>query len=423
MNRIASMTSSSSMFAQTCPVYRITTIKLTMTINANGTPLTLRVLCLHDNNSNAFELKNEFRSLGKKLYENHSVDLVYVNGPLVVTSTDTSTDTNQNYLWWEEHNDSTDESSKSIDDKFSRLDIQNSCSIIGEKVCNENSESSSNALLHTTKLERCDPVIPIDQTMRYHGLDASLMLLRQIWTSCPFWGILGVGKGAAVASLFTTILESEMLTYHAATNNAHTSDSLPHVHIPPNVPELIILVSGESLLSVDEALLVCPHYNTAQPTSSPFILHLVDHDIPPAQELLIRQFCQGSQIERRENSLEPSCVSFSQSDLNVIGRFICRRKKELYNSSMDDTEPLLDHKHHPCKILALQNALYNAEQDAANCIAETIALNPPAALMAVIRPQMVAGWEGNRRPQPEGGGAPCPEEFLHRKTKKDATDP
>ena len=90
---------------------------------------------------------------------------------------------------------------------------------------------------------------------------------------------------------------------------------------------------------------------------------------------------------------------------------------------MDDTEPLLDQKHQQCKILALQNALYNAEQDAANCIAETIALNPPAALMAVVRPQMVAGWEGNRRPQPEGGGAPCPEEFLHRKTKKDASLP
>ena len=394
-----------------------------MTINASGTTLTLRILCLHDNNSNAFELKNEFHLLGKKLYENHSVDLVYVNGPLVVTSTDSTTDTTQNYLWWEEHIDSADECSKSIDDKVSRLDVQNSCSISGEKICNENSECSSNALLHTTKLERYDPVIPSDQTMRYNGLDASLMLLRQIWTSCPFWGILGVGKGAAVASLFTTILESEMLTYHAATNSTDTSNSLPHVHIPPNLPQLLILISGESLLSVDEPLLVSHHYNCAQSTSSPFILHLVDHDIPPAQELLIRQFCQGSQIERRENSLEPSSISFSQSELNVIGRFICRRKNELYNSSMDDTEPLLDQKHQQCKILALQNALYNAEQDAANCIAETIALNPPAALMAVVRPQMVAGWEGNRRPQPEGGGAPCPEEFLHRKTKKDASLP
>ena len=73
--------------------------------------------------------------------------------------------------------------------------------------------------------------------------------------------------------------------------------------------------------------------------------------------------------------------------------------------------------------MALQTALHLAEQDAADCIAETIALNPPAALMAVIRPQAVAGWKGNRRRQPgeEGGGAPCPSEFLlHRQERASA---
>lgn len=39
--------------------------------------------------------------------------------------------------------------------------------------------------------------------------------------------------------------------------------------------------------------------------------------------------------------------------------------------------------------------------------------------MAVIRPQTVAGWDGNQKPRrPVGSdGAPCPVEFLHRKPK------
>jgi hypothetical protein len=240
------------------------------------------------------------------------------------------------------------------------------------------------------------------------------MLLRQIWTSCPFWGIIGVGKGAAVASLFTTLLESEMISYHAARTNRFNAASaeLPHVPIPPTLPQVLIFISGESLLSVDEPLLVSNHFSNSP---SPFILHLVDNDVSSEQELLIRQFPQGSQVERRVKCAS-SRKAFSQQDLNLIGRFICQRKNGLYAFSSNNTE-LLDYNNQQNKILVLQTALYNAEQDAEKCIAETISLNPPAALMAVIRPQMVAGWKGNRRPQPEGGGAPCPEEFLHRKSK------
>ena len=39
------------------------------------------------------------------------------------------------------------------------------------------------------------------------GLDASLCLLQQIWTSMPFWGILGIGQGAAIGSLLSLLPE------------------------------------------------------------------------------------------------------------------------------------------------------------------------------------------------------------------------
>jgi len=71
-------------------------------------------------------------------------------------------------------------------------------------------------------------------------------------------------------------------------------------------------------------------------------------------------------------------------------------------------------------ILALQNQLYMVEQEAASMVAEQIAADPPKTLMAVIQPQKVGGWSGRKRrgPKEEGGGAPCPSEFLLKREKR-----
>jgi hypothetical protein len=71
--------------------------------------------------------------------------------------------------------------------------------------------------------------------------------------------------------------------------------------------------------------------------------------------------------------------------------------------------------------LALQNQLYLVEQEAADLIARQIAEDPPKALLAVISPQSVGGWGGGKRRQfgEEGGGAPCPSDFLLQREKRD----
>jgi hypothetical protein len=71
-------------------------------------------------------------------------------------------------------------------------------------------------------------------------------------------------------------------------------------------------------------------------------------------------------------------------------------------------------------IISLQNQLYLAEQEAVNMVAQRIAADPPKALMAVISPQNVGGWSGKKRrgPKDEGGGAPCPSEFLLKREKR-----
>jgi hypothetical protein len=75
-------------------------------------------------------------------------------------------------------------------------------------------------------------------------------------------------------------------------------------------------------------------------------------------------------------------------------------------------------------VLALQNQLYLAEQEAADAVARQIAADPPKALMAVISPQNVGGWHGARRREfgEEGGGAPCPPEFLLKREKRPDAD-
>jgi hypothetical protein len=103
-----------------------------------------------------------------------------------------------------------------------------------------------------------------------------------------------------------------------------------------------------------------------------------------------------------------------KADMNVIGRFVVDQKKELRAGG-----PASD-------ALALRTALHTTEAHAADEIARQIAEDPPAALMAVIRPQAVAGWNGNKRRQPgeQGGGAPCPSEFLlHREKRQQSQGP
>lgn len=66
--------------------------------------------------------------------------------------------------------------------------------------------------------------------------------------------------------------------------------------------------------------------------------------------------------------------------------------------------------------LVLQNQLFAVEQEAAALLARHAMENPPASLLAAIVPaatreSIVGAWSGSK-PFKEGGGAPCPAEFL-----------
>mmetsp|Transcript_1679 Transcript_1679/g.2549 ORF Transcript_1679/g.2549 Transcript_1679/m.2549 type:complete len:316 (+) Transcript_1679:52-999(+) len=263
---------------------------------------TIRILCLHDENSNSEKTHRVLQSLDKRLFENHGVELVYINSPLKVQG-DGPHDEDRR-VWWEESE------------------------------------------MH-----------PLG------GLDAALLQIQQIWKSSNFSGILAFGQGASIATLLP-LLQS--------------------------VVEFGIFLYGEALLEEDEMLI----------ENWP-ALHLVQESAKttPAWQRLVKQFPGQIHVSASE--------ALTKSELNTIGKFIVHQKKRMRISESGNT-------------LVLQNKLRIAEQQASRLIAAHVADDPPKALMAVIQPQEVAGWNGARRREfgSEGGGAPCPSEFLLKRNKR-----
>ena len=242
-------------------------------------PCSLRVLCLHDSNSNASKLSYRLEALGERLYEKHGIDLVYVNSPLLkLTSSKGSTSNNNNSadatttsagdpatekemdstvddndddggydssnpkidprdrVWWEEAvmdaahasdevaNANRDDDDlieeKNGNDKTSKTDSDSSGKDdkgTAQPDNNHDDDNTGNSTLPPT-------------SKRYVGLDASLLLLRQIWTSMPFWGVLAIGDSAAVASF------------------------LPLLPVDP-FPSFGIFINGNTLLGEEDTLL------------------------------------------------------------------------------------------------------------------------------------------------------------------------
>jgi hypothetical protein len=106
-------------------------------------------------------------------------------------------------------------------------------------------------------------------------------------------------------------------------------------------------------------------------------------------------------------------------DLNVLGKFLVQQKTNWINHEMGGRRNALE-------VRVLQHELAQLEQQASELMLRNINLmeDTPNSLMAVISPQAVGGWMGaSRGPDPStGGGAPCPKEFLLRKTERQRGD-
>ena len=217
----------------------------------------LRILCLHDGNSNAGELSDQLEVLGERLYEKYMIDLVYVNAPLLVgnggaahdrypPTANTGSNNNPQRIWWEEQQVDT-EAEGEVVDPLDETPSNPSANSLGKR--------------------------------KFVGLDASLLLLRQVWNSMPFWGVLAVGQGAAAAAF------------------------LPLLPISAP-PQFMIFVRGETLLEESELLVDQALSNRC--------LHLMEKEPSKASQLLLQQF--GGHV------VTGMTHSFTSKTLNVIGK-------------------------------------------------------------------------------------------------------
>lgn len=174
----------------------------------------LRILCLHDDESHAMELSNSLEVLGERLFEKHGIDLVYVNSPLISrTSQVLGPGELPSRVWWEE---------QAPTDKAPLPPMGES----PWKDDDDDDEDDDNINVDNPNTQEA----PHGSEKNFVGLDASLLLLKQVWNSMPFWGILAIGKGAAVGSF------------------------LPLMGLSPE-PSFCCFVHGESLLEETERLI------------------------------------------------------------------------------------------------------------------------------------------------------------------------
>lgn len=195
-------------------------------------PSLLRVLCLHDVNSNALELSHRLDAMGDRLFRNHGIDLVFVNSPLLGRQQQqerhgspeaeqpppATFDWSKRHaahprVWWE---------TADVEGRTGNPLLSD-----GDDQCVDDGVNSQGIESRETDIRDSE----MNDTKHYVGLDASLLLLRQIWTSTPFWGILAFGQGASVASFF------------------------PLMAVPPT-PGFCIFVEGTTILDEDELLVV-----------------------------------------------------------------------------------------------------------------------------------------------------------------------
>jgi hypothetical protein len=306
--------------------------------------MALRVLCLHDKDSCAPELILRLRELGARLYHKHGIELAFANSPLVSNRTTPVTTTSSNDSNASSSGDSSNNEAKDHDS-------------IGRVWYYENKS----------------------------GLDASILHLRQLWQqsfySAPFHIVLGIGQGAAMASMLP------FLTWEEGPNEERKLmfEGLSGC----------IFINGWDLLSSngdnDQDI---QKYEEVSNLSS---LHIFNPE-SQSSNLLFKRYGDKSEFCAMQST------KFNGKIFNSIGNFLVKRKNAQHGSAL---------------VVRTRNELAIVEQKALDVINRSVSANPPKALMAMITPDssrggtLFGGWIGDKdefrsEEFKESGGAPFP---------------
>ena len=222
-----------------------------------------------------------------------------------------------------------------------------------------------------------------------------------------FSGVLGIGQGAALTALLPFLslygLELDGLKFMILCNGYTINFSRAASHF---------LSESDMLKGLSEIFDPTQQMSTLEKECRIRTLHLIASNQCKQKGLKLAEYFRQCDIHRYVGDYRfPPCHA---NEFNIIGRWSVRRRKEEI-SALSST--------HSALLIENQTKLSLLEDYSAQFVANTIASNPPKALMAIIAPDAVGGWTGRKeRCTEDGGGAPCPEGFLISREKRKHVD-
>ena len=389
----------------------------------------MRILALHPSGSSADDLQRSLRDLGDGLQAKHDIELVYVDAPLL--SSPAHTRSREERRCGESLDEQPDENHPS------------------QKRCWFDA-----ALNGTTSCADA-------RGINFVGLDASILHLSQIWNrkvhSNPFSGIVALGQSAAIAALLPLlvrpVLAEEMEGAGGDDEQQTKDDEIEGVNLGvPLFPGLdfVVLVDGFDITAKREddggstAASDMPWFDQSLAPESLHIISQGSNVREGMSKKLASRYGESAQIHRRTttHNANPSegedpikcfydegvVLPLRKRELNVIGRFVVSQKNALTrrtaaHANADDSsnaEQLAKRMQTTLAIQETRQRLGMLEEEAERALVQHVSANPPRALMAVIAPDVVGAWSGPkwRRPDMDGGGAPCPAEFRQKEGER-----
>lgn len=443
----------------------------------------MRVLCLHPAASSALQFSQDLHKLEERLWNKHGIELVFIDGPLLDVpmqlvhavgedgggihaldpcganggSVGDGDGERVSRRWY-------------VAEPSTRTALP---SVASPSTSALPMTSSTKAKIHYSGLDAS--LLHLSQIWSRGGANIS----HSLGECMPFQGVLGYGQGAHVAALLPLLNRHDDYNEDGGggdssdeegkeSNSAAMNKEAKAISMFEGL-QFVVLIDGKDIL------LQCKHdENNDDDGNSVDENELVENDVyvgpdgvhslhvildgSSSSERLAKQYGPNATFHNcklQPNDTTPSLGNMSSSStlFNIIGKFLVTQKNKLHSNSKSR------------ELMILQHQLLNVEQLATIAISEEIQRNPPNALMAVIGPsammpkmssgnnndvndgklddtdinqqgaakevvkvvdKAVGAWQGGRRRGfgEEGGGAPCPEEFLLREEERgDAVRP
>ena len=465
----------------------------------------MRVLCLHDHSSSAKHLHATLHCLGERLWNRHDIELVFVNAPLVYQSPPVSvkngdsqnlslmkhlqelniaspakkksckSNATNDSMMTTNNNGGDDVTTDTTETKLTKARIRDKANM------NENcrcwwEDSTNNGNIHPCNNHNNENDRNQPQLI---GLDASILQLQQLWSSLPpsstatdstFVGILGIGQGAALASIVSLLSSSELFDglefaifikgFDLLQQQKHPSSSSSSVWFEGEPPIHTLHVMSSSSSTSEHNLYECFGGDSYPKRNQRYYLGSKNSN---------NTRTKNTRCKRRLPKVSTK-HTINVQDLNIMGRFIVERKKEWQfhrqkrqsiiiptaatittnNVSLSSTEESyskrnisidkendtpfqqnnnsLDQateKHNYTKIVSLEETKQKIDALERYALESVLPVgirsNPPKSLIAsIFRPSLKGAWMGGHKDVDrskdftESGGAPYPSSTIIR---------